>query len=58
MLDKMTNQLNFHGNALVLRAALRGLEKYDDPQEGEGWGLRLQGVRLSLQANFAEGPTP
>ena len=36
--------LRIHRNALVLRAALRGLEKYDDPQEGEGWGLRLQGV--------------
>ena len=36
--------LRIHRNALVLRAALRGLEKYDDPDEGEGWGLRLQGV--------------
>ncbi|MDR3067587.1 MAG: LytTR family DNA-binding domain-containing protein [Comamonas sp.] len=36
--------LRIHRNALVLRAALRGLEKYDDPQEGEGWRLRLQGV--------------
>ena len=36
--------LRVHRNALVLRAALRGLEKYDDPDEGEGWGLRLQGV--------------
>lgn len=36
--------LRIHRNALVLRAALRGLEKYDDPNEGEGWGLRLQGV--------------
>ena len=36
--------LRIHRNALVLRAALRGLEKYDDPEEGEGWGLRLQGV--------------
>lgn len=36
--------LRIHRNALVLRSALRGLEKYDDPQEGEGWGLRLQGV--------------
>ncbi|QXZ10053.1 LytTR family DNA-binding domain-containing protein [Comamonas sp. Y33R10-2] len=36
--------LRIHRNALVLRAALRGLEKYDDPEEGEGWGLRLQGI--------------
>ena len=36
--------LRVHRNALVLRAALRGLEKYDDPEEGEGWGLRLHGV--------------
>ncbi len=36
--------LRIHRNALVLRAALRGLERYDDPEEGEGWGLRLQGI--------------
>ena len=36
--------LRVHRNALVLRAALRGLEKYDDPEEGEGWGLRLHGI--------------
>ena len=36
--------LRIHRNALVLRAALRGLERYDDPNDSEGWGLRLQGV--------------
>ena len=36
--------LRVHRNALVARAALRSLERYDDPEEGEGWGLRLQGV--------------
>ena len=36
--------LRVHRNALVLRAALRGLEKYDDPEEGEGWAVRLHGL--------------
>ena len=36
--------LRVHRNALVARAALRSLERYDDPEEGEGWGLRLQGI--------------
>ncbi|MDR2298369.1 MAG: LytTR family DNA-binding domain-containing protein [Comamonas sp.] len=36
--------LRVHRNALVARAALRSLERYEDPEEGEGWGLRLQGV--------------
>ncbi|MDR0215684.1 MAG: LytTR family DNA-binding domain-containing protein [Comamonas sp.] len=36
--------LRVHRNTLVARAALRSLERYEDPEEGEGWGLRLQGV--------------
>lgn len=36
--------LRIHRNALVARQAVRALEKHDDPQEGEGWALRLNGV--------------
>ncbi len=42
--------LRIHRNALVAVRALRALEKHDDPQEGEGWAVRLDGVdeRLSV----------
>ena len=33
-----------HRNALVARAAIRALEKYDDGEDAEGWALRLEGV--------------
>jgi two-component system response regulator AlgR len=36
--------LRVHRNALVARRAVRALEKYDDPEEGEGWAVRLNGV--------------
>jgi len=36
--------LRIHRNALVARRALRALERHDDPEEGEGWALRLAGV--------------
>jgi two-component system response regulator AlgR len=36
--------LRVHRNALVARHALRALEKHDDPEEGEGWAVRLNGV--------------
>lgn len=36
--------LRIHRNALVARRAVRALEKFDDPQEGEGWAVRLRGV--------------
>lgn len=36
--------LRIHRNALVARHALRTLEKYHDPEEGEGWAVRLQGI--------------
>jgi two-component system response regulator AlgR len=32
-----------HRNALVARAAIRTLEKYDDGEDAEGWALRLDG---------------
>ncbi len=42
--------LRIHRNALVAVRALRALEKHDDPQDGEGWAVRLDGVdeRLSV----------
>ena len=36
--------MRVHRNALVSRRAMRALEKHFDPEEGEGWALRLQGV--------------
>jgi two-component system, LytTR family, response regulator AlgR len=36
--------LRIHRNALVARRALRALERHDDPEEGEGWAVRLGGV--------------
>lgn len=36
--------LRVHRNALVARRALRALERHDDPEEGEGWAVRLNGV--------------
>jgi two-component system, LytTR family, response regulator AlgR len=39
-----TQFMRIHRNALVARRALRALEKHFDPQEGEGWAVRLNGV--------------
>lgn len=39
-----TQFLRIHRNALVARRAVRALEKHDDPEEGEGWAVRLQGL--------------
>jgi two-component system response regulator AlgR len=36
--------VRIHRNALVSRRALRALEKHFDPQEGEGWAVRLHGL--------------
>jgi len=33
-----------HRNALVARAAIRALEKYDNGDDAEGWALRLDGI--------------
>jgi two-component system response regulator AlgR len=41
------HQLHFlrvHRNALVARRAIRALERHDDPEEGEGWAVRLNGL--------------
>ncbi len=40
--------LRIHRNALVARRALRALEKYFDPEEGEGWAVRLHGIHEPL----------
>ncbi|TFZ02480.1 response regulator transcription factor [Ramlibacter henchirensis] len=39
-----TQFLRIHRNALVARRAVRALEKHDDPEEGEGWAVRLNGI--------------
>ncbi|MDB5752238.1 MAG: transcriptional regulator, LytR/AlgR family [Ramlibacter sp.] len=36
--------LRVHRNALVSRRAVRALEKHFDPEEGEGWAVRLSGI--------------
>ena len=36
--------LRIHRNALIARGAVCALEKHHDPQEGEGWAVRLHGV--------------
>jgi two-component system response regulator AlgR len=36
--------IRIHRNALVARGAIRALEKHFDPEEGEGWAVRLDGV--------------
>lgn len=36
--------LRIHRNALVARNAIRALVRHDDPEEGEGWAVRLAGI--------------
>jgi len=36
--------MRIHRNALVARRAVQALEKHHDPEEGEGWAVRLDGV--------------
>ena len=40
--------IRIHRNALVARRAVRALEKHHDPEEGEGWAVRLDGVEEAL----------
>ena len=40
--------LRVHRNALVSRRVLRSLEKHYDPEEGEGWAVRLMGIEEPL----------
>jgi len=43
-----TQFLRVHRNALVSRRAVRALEKHYDPEGGEGWAVRLNGIDESL----------
>jgi two-component system response regulator AlgR len=43
--------IRIHRNALVARAAVRALEKHHDPEEGDGWAVRLDGVDEVLQVS-------
>jgi len=36
--------MRVHRNALIARDAVQALEKHHDPQEGEGWAVRLIGI--------------
>lgn len=36
--------MRIHRNALIARCAVRALEKHHDPEEGEGWAVRLDGI--------------
>ena len=36
--------LRIHRNALIARSAARSVEKHFDPEEGEGWAVRLSGI--------------
>jgi two-component system response regulator AlgR len=40
--------IRIHRNALVARRAVRALEKHHDPEEGEGWAVRLDGSTEAL----------
>ena len=36
--------MRIHRNALIAGRAVRSLEKHFDPEEGEGWAVRLNGL--------------
>jgi two-component system, LytTR family, response regulator AlgR len=36
--------MRIHRNALIAKRAARALQKHHNPEEGEGWALRLDGV--------------
>ena len=40
--------MRIHRNALIARHAVRALEKHFDPEEGEGWAVRLNGLDALL----------
>jgi two-component system, LytTR family, response regulator AlgR len=47
--DKYKAQfMRIHRNAIIARRAVRALEKHVDPEEGEGWAVRLDGVEELL----------
>ena len=40
--------MRIHRNAIIARRAVRALEKHVDPEEGEGWAVRLDGIEELL----------
>lgn len=48
--------LRIHRNALVARHAVRALEKHFEPEEGEGWAVRLNGVDEVLTVSRRQLP--
>jgi two-component system response regulator AlgR len=48
--------MRIHRNALVARHAVRALEKHHDPEEGEGWALRLNGLDELLAVSRRQLP--
>jgi len=48
--------IRIHRNALVARRAVRALEKHHDPEEGEGWAVRLDGVEELLLVSRRQLP--
>lgn len=45
-----------HRNALIARQALRALEKHQDPDEGDGWAVCLNGVSERLLVSRRQLP--
>jgi two-component system response regulator AlgR len=43
--------LRVHRNALVATQAIRALEKHYDPDEGDGWAVRLSGIDETLMVS-------
>lgn len=48
--------LRIHRNALVARHAVRALERHHDPEEGEGWAVRLNGLEELLAVSRRQLP--
>jgi two-component system response regulator AlgR len=48
--------LRIHRNALVARHAVRALERHYDPEEGEGWAVRLNGIEELLTVSRRQLP--
>jgi two-component system response regulator AlgR len=48
--------VRIHRNAIVARRAVRALEKHFDPEEGDGWAVRLQGVEELLSVSRRQLP--
>jgi two-component system response regulator AlgR len=43
--DKFSDRfMRIHRNALIAKNAARALEKHHDPEEGDGWALRMEGA--------------